>query len=308
MSSSRKPARRPWYPRYVEDYNNDDKVLGMSWAERGFFDFLLDLQWREGGIPADRRLLARLAKTSQEEFESHFGLMVDMCFKSIPGDASRLQNRKLEKVRDEQDTKNEKQRNRADKRWCRGNAAALPRECHFRSQRSEVRDQISEEAPREHSLAAPDIPVGAPSSADAPSSSTPASRTRKPRRPPKPKIEQPSARPRWQEIIAAYDDTWKALHSVDGKGPSLDRPDTSALARVYDRLGVDETISLVKRFVSDTDPFIARRGHILRDLPARINAYRTKQSVLSFARGRAVSDFSGYEDGVDIAEKLRSFT
>lgn len=85
-----------------------------------------------------------------------------------------------------------------------------------------------------------------------------------------------SERTRWAEVIAAYSDDWKALHSANGQGPALDGADRSALVRLYDRFGPDETIALLKRFVSDPDPFIAKRGHMLRDLESRLNAYRAK--------------------------------
>lgn len=84
-----------------------------------------------------------------------------------------------------------------------------------------------------------------------------------------------SERSRWQEVLSAYSETWTALHGIDGARPVIDGPDRSALAKLYDKLGADETIALVKRFVSDSDPFIARRGHMLRDLPSRLNAYRS---------------------------------
>lgn len=103
----------------------------------------------------------------------------------------------------------------------------------------------------------------------------------KPRKVPKPKPKK--VRPRWSEAVASYHDAWMALHSLEGKPPVIEGADASALARVYDRHGPDETIALIQRFVSDPDPHIARRGHILRDLDSRVNAYRAKTATTGAA-------------------------
>jgi hypothetical protein len=99
-----------------------------------------------------------------------------------------------------------------------------------------------------------------------------AGRVSKPRKAAQPKSERPG----WGDLIAQYSDSWKALHSSDGRPPVIEGSDISALARVYDSVGLDETKTLIQRFVSESDPHIARRGHILRDLPSRQNAYRAK--------------------------------
>lgn len=158
MSSAReKPVRRPWYPRYVDDYNTDDKVQDMSWAERGFYDFLLDMQWKHGSIPADRRRLARWARMTVDQFEVTFGPMVDLCFASVPGDDSQLRNPKQERVRAEQETFSALQRERANNRWqsgiapastrhTPGNAGPMPDECRVdASEISNVKDKLRTE-------------------------------------------------------------------------------------------------------------------------------------------------------------------
>jgi hypothetical protein len=101
-----------------------------------------------------------------------------------------------------------------------------------------------------------------------------------------------SKRPRWAEVIAAYHDAWMALHSLEGKPPVIEAADTSALARLYDRQGPDETIALIQRFVSDPDPHIARRGHMLRDLSSRQNAYRAKPATSNAATKRNFKEAS----------------
>jgi hypothetical protein len=122
----------------------------------------------------------------------------------------------------------------------------------------------------------------------------------KPEKAPKPKSE----RPRWSEVIATYHDAWVALHSLNGKPPVIDGADVSALARVYDAEGVDETISLVQRFVSDADPFITQRGHMLRDLPSRVNAYRAKPATKTAAASRALPQSTSVSDETRRARKF----
>lgn len=121
----------------------------------------------------------------------------------------------------------------------------------------------------------------------------------------KPNRKPRKTRPRWDDVTAAYSDSWLALHSLSGQRPAIDGPDIAGLARVYDAHGIEETITLIQRFVSDTDPHITKRGHILRDLPSRVNAYRAKTAVpqLRFQQPRdAVPEGQGGK--IDLAAVL----
>lgn len=110
-------------------------------------------------------------------------------------------------------------------------------------------------------------------------------------------VQPKSERPGWSDLIAQYSDAWKALHSSEGKPPAIEGADVSALARVYDSCGLDETIALLKRFVSDSDEHITRRGHMLRDLPSRLNAYRAKPATGRRGHARATAAYDATSDG-----------
>jgi hypothetical protein len=120
-----------------------------------------------------------------------------------------------------------------------------------------------------------------------------------------PKVKSAKVRPGWTDLIALYTDTWKALHSSEGKPPAIEGADVSALARVYDAVGIDETKALIQRFVSDSDLHITRRGHMLRDLPSRLNAYRAKQPKSGAASKRNFREpMPHQEETVDETDKL----
>jgi hypothetical protein len=50
----------PWFPFYLNDWETDAKVRLMGPVARSFFLVLLMYQWREGAIPADRKVLRLL--------------------------------------------------------------------------------------------------------------------------------------------------------------------------------------------------------------------------------------------------------
>lgn len=101
-------AKLSWFPLYVRDWLLDEKVMSMTFAERGVYLHLLCLQWLEGSIPAS---LARLeqclglatanALGSQVEIP-RLREMVGECFAPHPTLKGRLANPRLLKVLEEQ--------------------------------------------------------------------------------------------------------------------------------------------------------------------------------------------------------------
>lgn len=90
----------PFYPWFPRDYAADEHVQVMTLAAEGAYRRLLDHQWLHGSIPADPAVCARLCRAGAEEFTALWPLVAP-CFHPIEGDPSRLQNRKLERIRAE---------------------------------------------------------------------------------------------------------------------------------------------------------------------------------------------------------------
>lgn len=276
----------PSFQFYPRDFLAD--TTHMSAEEVGGYTLILCSAWlgdKPGCIPNDQELLRKTARLDVRGWKRAGGSIMRALKMSDDGTWVYSKRMVLEHEKQKEFSAKKSEAGRI------GNEIRWSRESH--SDEYATRKGI---ASHRSSSASASAEEKKPEEAKSPAQAQAASKPKK--------AQQPkSTRLRWSEVTAAYSDTWKALHSLNGKSPVIDRPDIAALARVYDAEGVDETIALVKRFVSDTDPFIARRGHILRDLPSRVNAYRSKHPT---TRGSApVGDFSGVENGVDVAHMLR---
>lgn len=88
----------PYYPRFVQDWASSPKVRAMrTFAERGLYCELLDLQWQEGSLPAEPAACRdALGIGSAREFAAAWP-RVEPCFPV--GDDGRRRNGKLEEVR-----------------------------------------------------------------------------------------------------------------------------------------------------------------------------------------------------------------
>lgn len=51
---------RPWRPKYHRDWRTSRAVRLMTWAQRGIYDWLLDEQWEDGGLPKDPADVAQM--------------------------------------------------------------------------------------------------------------------------------------------------------------------------------------------------------------------------------------------------------
>lgn len=104
------PAPLPWFPFYVDDFETDEAVRGMSHEEVGVLVRLLCWQWREGSIPAEvtrvaRTLNARRAVV-QRVLERAFSREDDQPL----NDRSRLVNHRLAQTYADALSKSEKAR------------------------------------------------------------------------------------------------------------------------------------------------------------------------------------------------------
>lgn len=93
----------PWYPWYVNDVLNSQRVKRLTLAEEGAYRRALDNAWIEGSMPSDPVMFARVigngctTKIAKK--------IIETCFILMPGDSSKVVNQKLEKIRDEQKRK-----------------------------------------------------------------------------------------------------------------------------------------------------------------------------------------------------------
>jgi uncharacterized protein YdaU (DUF1376 family) len=261
MTAKKKPKKRPWYPHYVEKFNSDVEVMAMSWAERGFYRFLLDLQWLEGGIPSDRKKLARLAGMGGDQFEAELAGVVDACFGPVDGDASVLQNPTMERIRAEQDKVSSRQSKKAHKSHDSGSARQAFGTTNLKSETLPSEEKV---LPSEGGTAAP------------PASQLPAQQqqvlTACSTPPP------PEKKPKQNDVgrvIARYCALWVERHRPeDGRPPRLAKSDSGQAARLVREHGVDQAIAYVERFVADPDQWLFDQRHPLSLIGRQVNRYR----------------------------------
>lgn len=136
-----------YFPFYGADFFESEKVACMSLAARGLYIGALWRQWRTGGLPVDEQLLARLLGVGLKEFRQVWP-EVAPCFELVDG---RLQNRRLELVRAEQQDSLKKRQlagkkggeARAEKQRA-SNALAMLEQCHDDAQANSKQDRRGE--------------------------------------------------------------------------------------------------------------------------------------------------------------------
>ena len=94
-------SRKPWFPFYVDDFWQDEAVQAMSLEEVGFYLRLLSLQWREGSIPSDLEKLGRICHLDGPAM-ARLWPSVSQCFTNVQDDLSRIINRRLAAIQDQQ--------------------------------------------------------------------------------------------------------------------------------------------------------------------------------------------------------------
>lgn len=151
----------PWYPLYVHDFEVDTAQWDLD--EIGLYLRLLNYQWANGPLPAEKSRLARIARIGPKRFD-HLWKMVSTKFVKQPTPAGGgFINRKLEAVREEQIKAYEKQtdkaRRAAQARWkgstgsnarsnATSNACALHEECQSESETETTISHLSVTCPQ----------------------------------------------------------------------------------------------------------------------------------------------------------------
>jgi uncharacterized protein YdaU (DUF1376 family) len=99
MTIPSKKLKKPAYQWYPGDFCVDEPVLLMSLEEEGAYRRLLDHQWLHGSVPRDIRQLAAICKGITLARMKRVWQAVGPCFPPSPDDPERLQNRRLERQR-----------------------------------------------------------------------------------------------------------------------------------------------------------------------------------------------------------------
>ena len=63
------------YPFYINDWRRSEAVEAMTVEERGLYRELLDHCWAEGSLPADPKLLRKIARATSREFSRSWPLV-----------------------------------------------------------------------------------------------------------------------------------------------------------------------------------------------------------------------------------------
>jgi hypothetical protein len=90
----------PWYPWYVNEVLDSERVEQMSLAEEGAYRRAIDKAWKKGSIPADPEAAA---KTIGKKCTVKIAEVVLKMFDPMPKNPSRMINKKLEQVRKTQE-------------------------------------------------------------------------------------------------------------------------------------------------------------------------------------------------------------
>lgn len=127
-------VKAPYFPFYAADYLSDENVMLMSLAGEGAYIRLLCFSWREGSIPNDIKLLARLCRIDSLAM-TELWAELEPCFKQHPDDPTRLVHPRLEKER-ERFCSYHKERSEAGKRgaksrWNKGMDASTETEVSY---------------------------------------------------------------------------------------------------------------------------------------------------------------------------------
>lgn len=105
------------YPWYISDWRNSEAVMEMNLAEKGLYRELLDHCWETGSLPADARLLTRIARCTGKEFTRCFPKVKEQFYEKD----GRLWHRKIDEKREElkrwKDERAASGKKGADSRW-----------------------------------------------------------------------------------------------------------------------------------------------------------------------------------------------
>ncbi len=109
------------------------------------------------------------------------------------------------------------------------------------------------------------------------------------------------------QVVALYRELWVArFKPVDGQPPTVPDAGFKHAKNLVKTYGLDSALAYVRRFVSDPDPFIAKRGHLFVDVTSRVTAYRANGGNGAPRQGVGYSPApSGHnEETEDVTDKL----
>lgn len=95
-----------WFPFYVDAFETDERVRQLTYEERGTYLAMLCWQWREGSLPPGPRDVTVTLRARQRVVTKLLG----MFFVPENGTDGRVVNEKLERVREQQVARLEKDR------------------------------------------------------------------------------------------------------------------------------------------------------------------------------------------------------
>lgn len=125
-------TKYPYYPMYVDDFDEDPKVRAMTLEEVGLFQLCLNSSWRFNGLPVDVESVALDIRRKLADIEKAWPAVRQM-YKQVDG---RLLNSKQEAIRAEILEKSVKAKKSADKRWGGKDANAMPTHMPTHSERN----------------------------------------------------------------------------------------------------------------------------------------------------------------------------
>ena len=122
------PEKAPAFQFYPRDFLTDERVLQMSYTERGVYITLLSQCWLNRSLPADSSALAAMLQMPLKRFEKLWAGQVGHCFHE--GEDGRFHQKRLDLERDKQQKFSRRQSDAAASKWHRsGNAVAVPNLC-----------------------------------------------------------------------------------------------------------------------------------------------------------------------------------
>lgn len=124
-------SKAPAFQFYPSDFLTDENVVLMSLSERGAYITLICYCWKEGSIPNDLKLLARLCGGNASEMQEIWD-GIKNCFIPSENDPNRLVHPRLIAEENKQKEYSAKQRENAKKRWGQAKAEnndSMPEQC-----------------------------------------------------------------------------------------------------------------------------------------------------------------------------------
>jgi uncharacterized protein YdaU (DUF1376 family) len=99
MAISKRTTTTPAFQLYPREFLSSSKVIAMGLHERGAYITLLCVQWLDGGLPTDRKALARIVGLTTKQLDRIWEPNLSRCFVTRQG---KLVNERLEIVRQAQ--------------------------------------------------------------------------------------------------------------------------------------------------------------------------------------------------------------